>query len=53
MYMNDLPLLSLHFKIPDSKIHGANMGPIWGRQDPGGPHVGPMNLAIWDVNDFY
>ena len=23
------------------------MGPIWGRQDPGGPHVGPMNFAIW------
>ena len=22
------------------------MGPIWGRQDPGGPHVGPMNFAI-------
>ena len=22
------------------------MGPTWGRQDPGGPHVGPMNLAI-------
>ena len=35
--------------IPDSKVHGANMGPIWGRQDPGGPHVGPMNLAIWDA----
>ena len=33
--------------IPDSKVHGANMGPIWGRQDPDGPHVGPMNLAIW------
>ena len=32
--------------LPDSKIHGANMGPIWGRQDPGGPHVGPMNFAI-------
>ena len=32
---------------PDSKVHWANMGPIWGRQDPGGPHVGPMNLAIW------
>ena len=29
----------------------ANMGPIWGRQDPGGPHVGPMNFAIWDVTD--
>ena len=26
----------------NSKVHGANMGPIWGRQDPGGPHVGPM-----------
>ena len=23
------------------------MGPIWGRQDPGGPHVGPMNFVIW------
>ena len=32
---------------PDSKVHGANMGPIWGQQDPGGPHVGPMDLAIW------
>ena len=30
----------------DNKFHGANMGPIWGRQDPGGPHVGPMNFAI-------
>ena len=35
--------------IPDRKVHGANMGPIWGRQDPGGPHVCPMNFAIWDV----
>ena len=31
---------------PDNKVRGANMGPIWGRQDPGGPHVGPMNLAL-------
>ena len=23
------------------------MGPIWGRQDPGGPHVGPLDLAVW------
>ena len=35
--------------IPDNKAHGANMRPIWGRQDPGGPHVGPMNFAIWDI----
>ena len=32
---------------PNSKVHGANMGPIWGRRDPGGPHVGPMDFAIW------
>ena len=31
---------------PDTKAYGANMGPTWGRQDPGKPHVGPMNLAI-------
>ena len=38
----------LPINIPDSKAHGANKGPIWGRQDPGGPHVGLMNFAIWD-----
>ena len=37
----------LRENLPDSKVYGANMGLIWGRQDPGGPHVGPMNLAIW------
>ena len=41
----------LHF--PDSKVHGANMGPIWGREDPGGPHVGPMNFAIWVVTPSF
>ena len=35
---------------PDSKVHGANMGPIWGWQDPGGPYVGPINFAIWVIN---
>ena len=25
---------------PDSKVHGANMGPIWGRQDQVGPLLG-------------
>ena len=35
--------------IPDSKVYGANIGPTWGRQDPGGPQVGPMNFAIWDA----
>ena len=32
---------------PDNKVHGASMGPIWGQQDPCGPHVGPMNFAVW------
>ena len=35
---------------PDSKVHGAIMGPIWDRQHPGEPHVGHMgtdpNLVI-------
>ena len=34
---------------PDSKVHGADMRPIWGLQVLGGPHVGPMNFAIWGV----
>ena len=32
--------------IPESKAHGANMGPTRGRQDPGGPFVGHVKLAI-------
>ena len=35
-------------KHPDSKVDGANLGPIWGRQDTDGPHVGPMDFAIWE-----
>ena len=38
-----------NWAIPDSKVYGANMGPIWALQDPGGPRVGPMYFAIWDV----
>ena len=38
---------SFRYDVPDNKVHEANMGPIWGRQVPGGPHVGPMILAIW------
>ena len=41
------PILRIKWNT-DSKVHGANMGPIWGRQGPGGPHVGPMNFAIWE-----
>ena len=31
---------------PDSKVHGTNMGPTWVLLASGGPHVGPINLAI-------
>ena len=59
LYINKLPLLfiCLYFvfllscsnhNTPDSKVYGANMGPIWGRQDPGGPHIGPVNFAVWE-----
>ena len=34
--------------IPDSKVHGVNTGPTGVLSAPDGPHVGPMNLAIWD-----
>ena len=42
-----IKLVIPHFDDPDSKVHKANMGPTWDRQDPGGPHVVSMNLAIW------
>ena len=31
---------------PESKVHGANMGPTWVLSAPDGPNVGPMNIAI-------
>ena len=37
---------------PDSKVHGANMGPTWVLPVPDGPHVGLMNLAIWVDTPF-
>ena len=45
-YVTQYPHKSLY---ADSKVHGANMGPTWGRQDPGGPRVGHTNLTIWVV----
>ena len=34
---------------PDSEVHVAYMRPTWVLAAPGGPLVGPMNLAIRDV----
>ena len=38
---------SAHLGLLTSTLIARFMGPIWGRQGPGGPHVGPMNFAIW------
>ena len=45
----DLPIafrVATQAQSPDSKVHGANMGPTWVLSAPGGPHVGPINLVI-------
>ena len=34
---------------PDSKVHGAYMGPTWVLSALDGPHACPMNLAIRDA----
>ena len=41
-----LPQRRLLRRHPDSKVHGANMGPTWVLSAPDGPQDGPMNLAI-------
>ena len=47
-YESDVPWRwMLTMFTPDGKVHDAYVGPIWGRQDPDGPHVGDVNLAIW------
>ena len=35
--------------LPDSKVQGAKMRRTWGQQDPGGSHIGHMNLAILEL----
>ena len=44
--MNERDCSRFEFKVPDNKVRVANMGPTWVLAAPGGPHVGPMNLAI-------
>ena len=38
---------------PDSKVHGANMGPTWVLSAPDRSHVGPMSLAVRAVPNKY
>ena len=37
---------------PNSKVHGANMGPTWVLSAPDGPNVGPMNLTTVVINIY-
>ena len=46
-YSSSADVIYPYHDLLDSKVHGANMGPIWGRQDPDGPHVGHKYLTIW------
>ena len=50
---NKCPVCSSDHRIPDSKVHGADMEPTWVLSAPDGPHIGPMNLAIRDVSFYY
>ena len=45
--MAKAPVMTIRDNSPDNKVYGANMGPTWVLSAPGGPHVGPMNFAIW------
>ena len=46
-YSSSADVIDPYHDLLDSMVHGANMGPIWGRQDPDGPQVGHKYLTIW------
>ena len=39
--------INLTITVPDSKVRGPTWGPSGGDRTQVGPHVGPMNFAIW------
>ena len=41
--MDDFFIPCQTIDVPDSKVHGAHLGPTWVLSVPDGPHVGPMN----------
>ena len=60
-WINYLPQYVVPFfgKVPDNKVHGTNMGPIWVLSARDGPHVSPLTLLSgvtycvkWHVRDF-
>ena len=49
IYLDAFPVEKNRVWDPESKVHGANMGPTWVLSAPEGPHVDPMNLAIREI----
>ena len=49
LYIEQGPWIFPRYAYPDSKVHGANIGPTWVLPAPDGPHMGPMNLAMRDT----
>ena len=46
-WLTERRILAIYlYLLPDSKVHGANMGPIWGLSAPAGLCIGPVNLSI-------
>ena len=49
-------LYCLYWLTHNSKVHRANMGPIWVLSVPDGPHVGPMNhgdgCEVWRFSNI-
>ena len=44
LYGRFLANIEYHDNVPDSKIHGANMGPTWVLSAPDGPMLAPWIL---------
>ena len=51
-FYSDLNQYQIYGLNPDGNVRVANMGPTWVLVAPGGPHVGPMNIAIRVVLEF-
>ena len=46
MVFNPIFVREISQNFPDSKVHGAHLGPTWVLSAPGGTHVGPIDLAF-------
>ena len=47
VHSNNFTMLTVY---PDNEVHGAIMGPIWGRLEPGDPMLAPLTLLNQHTN---